>query len=478
MSRYLVRVSGEIALKGSRRKLLEKILIENLESLVRECGNVRKIDSGRILVEGCSDISESIARVFGVHEVLEVDVIDFKNLEELSSFIGERFSGIIPGKRFAVRVRRIGSHSFTSIDVARIVGEALRRYGGLVDLEKPEIEVYVEIRGEKAFIYSSGRRVRGFGGLPLRSSENILLLFSGGFDSTVSAWLLMRRGSPVDLLYFKMGTLETMKRSLEVAEELLRRWSIGYNARVFIADIAETIREIRRKIKPAYWQISLKRSMYLIASEIAKKFGYKSIATGESIWEANSQTISNLIASSKNLDIMILRPVIGLSKDDIIRISREIGLYEKCERVPETCWLGSYVPVKVDEKSFLEEFNKLDQEIFRRTTEKIVEVNIYGDWREEIEKLYQGDIEIDRIPEDAVLIDITRKYVGKEIKGFRIYDLSMIEKFRDKPIILLCERGELSHVLAQEFRREGYRIYSLRGGFKILFGDSASEQDL
>jgi thiamine biosynthesis protein ThiI len=472
MPKYLIRLSGEMSLKGTHRRRLEKLLERNIiASLGGNC-SINWIDSGRALVEYSSDAVDILRRVFGVLEVLEVAEFSFSDIQDLSNRIRDLFCEEIRGKIYALRVHRVGTHSFTSIDVAKLAGEKLRECGAGVDLENPEIEIYIEIRGDRVYATTNKRRYRGFGGLPLGSQARVLVLFSGGFDSTVATWLMLRKGSPTDLLHIRMGSLENLYRVIEVAEKLARNWALGHKMRFFVANFSSIIREIKEKIDPVYWQIALRRSMLILAQEYAKINRYASIVTGESIWEANSQTIENIDASSKKLDVMIIRPVIGLSKDDIIDLSIKIGLYEDIKKVKETCWLGSYTPLKINESRFMDQFSKISDEVFKQAIKEIIEIDLYGDWRRDIkEKIGTSeDIEIDTVPDRAVIVNLTKRNIKKRFIGHKVINLSEIDKYRDQELVLVCEEGELSELLAESLRRAGFKTYSLKGGLKRFFG--------
>jgi len=466
---YLIRVSGEISLKGGWRRRLEKILENNMKVAVDNKCVVKRIDWGRFYLECQDDFSKILTKIFGVHEILETEHLELKDLKSMGEKIRDIYCEDVRDKKFAVEVKRVGQHSFTSRDVAIVIGDMLRECGGKVDLENPDIKIYVEIRGYDVYVSDDKKRFRGVGGFPIGSSEKVLVLFSGGFDSTVATWMLMRKGCPTDLLYINMGSLDNMIRSLEVAEKLFREWGHGYSPRIFIADFSEVIREIRSIIKPVYWQIAVKRMMYILAKEIASKYGYKALASGDSIWEANSQTITNLRVSEGNLDMTVLRPVIGMTKDDIIKISIDIGLYDLITKVKETCWLGASPPIKINQEKFMREFNKLNKDLINKVLEKIITIDLEENWREKLEKLYEIDVSIDHLPENSVIIDLTKKLVKKRsVGGLEIHDLGEIDLFKERDIILVCEEGETSELLARELRLRGFRAYSLRGGLKRL----------
>ncbi len=468
MYRYLLRLSGEIALKGKMRGVLEQILVRNISKVLsQDVIDIRRIDGGRIYIEAKNEISDVLSRFFGVVEVLEVFVEDSRDLNELAKRIRDLLCGSLNGKKFAVRARRSGVIGYTSLDAARIIGGALLECSGGVDLENPDIEVYVEIRGGSAYISTSLLSRKGYGGLPLGSSEKILSLFSGGFDSPVATWMAMKRGSPSDLLHYIMGSLENTVRALKVGETLMRRWSLGYEPRVLLVDFSNIVSEIRSKVKRKLWQPALRRAMYIVGEIIMREISAEALVTGEAVWEASSQRLSALYASQKGIDALILRPLIGFDKVEIMKLSMDLGLYELSSKVVESCFIGSPNPVYVDADELVGEFSKIDKRLFEDVAKNAIEIRYEDGWEEKVRsfmKAYQ-EVTIDTIPEGYVVVDITRRKGLGFIRG--LDDLEEMLRRREK-IILVCELGEASEALARCLRDRGFEVYSLRGGYKKL----------
>ncbi|MEM4971593.1 MAG: THUMP domain-containing protein [Sulfolobales archaeon] len=468
MYRYLLRLSGEIALKGRFRGALERILVGNISKVLSsDIVDIRRVDGGRIYVEAKKEVSDVLSRFFGVVEVLEVFVEDSKDLDRLARRARDLLCGSLNGKKFAVRARRSGVTGYTSLDAARIIGGALLECSSGVDLENPDIEVYVEIRGGLAYISTSLLSRRGYGGLPLGSSEKVLSLFSGGFDSPVATWMAMKRGSPSDLLHYVMGSLENTIRALKVGEALMKKWSLGYEPRVLLVDFSDIVSEIRSKVRRKLWQPALRRAMYVVGEILMREVGAEALVTGEAVWEASSQRLSALYASQKGIDALILRPLIGFDKVDIMRLSMDLGLYELSSKVVESCFIGSPNPIHVNADELVSEFSKIDRELFEDVAKNAIEIRYEDGWEEKVRssmKLYQ-DVTIDTIPEGYIIIDITKRKGSGLIRGLE--DLNEMLRRKEK-IVLVCELGEASEALARHLRDQGYEVYSLRGGYKRL----------
>ncbi|PNV78385.1 MAG: tRNA 4-thiouridine(8) synthase ThiI, partial [Thermoproteota archaeon] len=179
----LASESGEISLKSDivRRKF-ERKLVENIKKAVPN-SSVRKL-GGKLEIEADDSCVEKLRRIFGIAWIARADKIDSSDLKDIEEFFRRRCEEWIPAeKSFAIRARRVGNHPYTSLDLAKRLGSIARRR---VDLKNPDVEVFVEVRGDKSYFYVG--RERGPGGLPLGTAGNLVALISGGIDSPVAAW--------------------------------------------------------------------------------------------------------------------------------------------------------------------------------------------------------------------------------------------------------------------------------------------------
>jgi thiazole biosynthesis/tRNA modification protein ThiI len=472
LPKYLVTVSGEIPLRSPRtRPKFYRILVENIRDAVeRAGGNVLESEvlEAKILIETDVDVEHVIANVFGVHKVGRVLEYVFKDLRDLANWVQEHARDSVKDKRFAVRVKRSGEHPFTSLDVAREIGALLKPYSVGVDLENPDVIVELEVRGEKAFLYLDSRM--GPGGIPIGVEGSALVLFSGGFDSPVAAWLIAKRGVKVDFLHFIMGSIQSTYYAYQVAKNLATNWLYGYKPRFIVVDFRDVIAEISRNIKWSLRQVVLRTLMYTVSSRLAIKLGYDAIVTGESIGQASSQTLKNLSAIERTAESskIILRPLIGYDKDEIIALSRRIGLYDLSSKVTETCAIApSRVETAASISELREELSKLDLTLIDKVISDFKVIDVLKANPEEV--IPKNDVEIDFIPEDAIIID-ARSEVEKRKNPIKnaisLEEINDKNLPRDKLLIFICETGSRSYLLAKTFREEGFRAYSFKGGVK------------
>lgn len=362
----LVRYS-EIALKGhASRRRMEKLLAGNIVDALESNGYEGKrvwVREARVWVccfgseEEAVDAGGHVARVMGVVSVSPVTEYVFDNLEHLVELGRKFFRYRVRGKIFAVRAHRVGEHDFTSKDVERLLGEALLREGArAVDLENPEYEAYVEIRWGQVYFYD--KIIRGPGGLPVGSEGTVLALFSGGIDSPVASWMTLKRGCHVHLLFFNIGGKPHLEGARRVAEVLAKKWFYGYKPKLYVVDIRPVIPLIVEKVPEHYRIIILRRTMMKMAEKVAERIGAEALVTGESLGQVASQTLRNLRVIDDAVNMLVLRPLIGFDKQEIVDMAIKIGTYDESKKLQEYCSLGVTKPTtraRLDEARMYEE---------------------------------------------------------------------------------------------------------------------------
>ncbi len=338
---WLVRYS-EIFLKSDPvRRQWENVLIANIREVMPDV-HVRN-ERGRIWLDG--DVKpDRLKNIFGIVSFSEVEHI---RIDELERFLPDycRRHGIEKAKTFAIKMKRVGTHAFSSNDKAIEYGNLLRKeFPHLkVNLAHPDKEIHIEIRVNEAYLYDNV--IKGVGGLPLGVEGTLVALVSGGIDSPVAAWMMMKRGCRVIPLFVALDTFldeTTIARAKGVVDNLAK-YQPGIKLTVISdAYLAVARDELVRKHLEKYTCIFCKRRMYRIATSYAEKIGAKGIVTGESIGQVASQTLDNLVVLTDAAEIPIYRPLIGFDKEDTIRIAREIGTFEQstsqasgCKAVPK-----------------------------------------------------------------------------------------------------------------------------------------------
>lgn len=338
----LVAHYHEIGLKGRNRSFFEDALARNLKRALRGTGYARlRRGFGRIVVdfnEG-ADLgvaAERVARVFGV-AYLGVG----KRVEPDIDRIAEAALELImsePFGSFAVRARRTHStfdrtSSQINVEIGQRIVDAT---GGRVDLKHPDATIAIELFATACLVYR--RREPGPGGLPVGVSGKMLGLLSGGIDSPVAAWRMARRGAEVELVHFH-GQPFTDPSSIRQATELAERLT-RYQLRtvLHLIPLADAQREIVTHAPANLRVVLYRRTMMRIAAALAGEIGAQALITGDSLGQVASQTIENITTVDAALDGMqVLRPLIGMDKQEIINLALEIGTYEISIRRYQDC---------------------------------------------------------------------------------------------------------------------------------------------
>jgi len=317
---------GEIALKDPwTRKSWERTLASNIAFNLKEAGidPSLSLERGRIFVYTSDPRAPGIiADVFGVVSTSPVRTSepDLEAIEKVASEIAAERSP----KSFAIRSRR-GGGEITSTEIAVLVGKAVQeRTRAKVNLSNPELEIFVEAREKKVLVFTDV--VKGVGGLPLGTQPRMLALISGGIDSPVAAWMMMRRGCPVSLLYFDPRPYVDALPQAKKSAEALKRWTSGRKINFVWVPIGDGLAKII-EAQPRATCLLCRRLMYRIAAIVMEEEGALGVVTGYSLGQVASQTPANIMAEQSGIDLPIYHPLIAMDKSEITDLARKIRTY-------------------------------------------------------------------------------------------------------------------------------------------------------
>ena len=337
---------GEIGIKSEQVRITyERLLVKNIEAMLRENGiqfeGVSR-ERGRIFVQTSDPgAPEAISRVFGVVSVSPVAVTgtDIKEVCDIAATLGREMIG--QGQSFAIRARRAGAHPFTSQEIGRMCGdavfEAVKSQNPRVDLTRPDHEIFVEMRENRSYVFS--RVIKGVGGMPLGSQGKMVALISGGIDSPVAAWLMMKRGCDLVPVFFNNGLFSDKaytERAMDTIKKL-KEWAPGHSFKVYEVPHGDSLREFIERGNVRYTCVFCKHMMYKAAVAIAKKENAHGLVTGSSLGQVASQTSDNLMLEHFMIDFPIYHPLIGLDKNEIVEIARKIGTFDISIRPASCC---------------------------------------------------------------------------------------------------------------------------------------------
>lgn len=345
MNEVILIKNGELALKGLNRMTFEDMLIKNLKHRLWGMGeiSVRKAQS-TIYIEPKSDdypfkdALEAMKQVFGIAAFTRAVRVE-KNIDEILSvapdYLAERLKN---AKTFKVESKRADkSFPLTSPEISRELGGAiLQKYPHLsVDVHNPDEVVNVEIRDYGAYIH--GQQLKGAGGMPVGSAGRAQVLISGGIDSPVAAYMMAKRGVELNAVHFASPPY-TSPRAEQKVMKLLKKVSCYSGAiRVGVVPFTEIQELIGEKCQEEYFTLIMRRFMMRIAERLARKRNCLALVTGESVGQVASQTMHALAVTDAVVNMPVFRPVIGMDKEEIIKISRKIDTFTTSIEPYEDC---------------------------------------------------------------------------------------------------------------------------------------------
>ncbi|HSH57140.1 MAG TPA: tRNA uracil 4-sulfurtransferase ThiI [Halomonas sp.] len=352
---YLLKLSPEITIKSrSVRQHMTRCLAANVRNTLKPLERSIGVRAGwDLLMVSVPDTAETalideieacLCRIPGAQEVQEVREVDFDDLDDIADHVVPCWQPRIAGRRFRVSAKRRGQHGFTSTDLARHLGAALLTAApdARVDLKHPEVNVTVEVVGQRLRLID--RRLPGLGGYPLGLQGQALALISGGYDSPVAAWRMIRRGIKTHFLFFNLGGPEHERGVREVTHHLWQRYSLSHRVNFISVPFEPVVGEILRKVPDGMMGVVLKRMMARAASRIAQRARIPALVTGDAIAQVSSQTLTNLALIDDVSDLPILRPLLTDDKQTIINQAREIDTARFAEVMPEYCGVISRRP--------------------------------------------------------------------------------------------------------------------------------------
>lgn len=411
--KYLIKLHPEIMMKSDTvRKRFVKILAGNLRNILKPIDETVAVVQHWDYIEVRhkntnlrTDILDKLQCTSGIHHVLEVEESPFTDLHDIFLQTLPKVKDSLENKSFCVRVKRRGTHPFTSVEVARYVGGGLNQavQSAKVQLKNPDVTVKIELDGDKMLFVKA--RFDGMGGFPMSTQEDVLSLISGGFDSSVASYEFIRRGSRVHYLFFNLGGKLHEIGTKQMAYQLWERYSSSHKVRFTTVDFEPVVAEILTKIDDGQMGVVLKRMMMRVASAIAQKNRIEAVVTGEALGQVASQTLTNLAMIDKVSKVLILRPLITKDKADIIATAERIGTADIASSMPEFCGVISKSPtVKAVEHKLIATENEFDFGVLQHAIDTAMTIDI-RDIKHQTNQTHHVII-TDSVGGDEVVLDI------------------------------------------------------------------------
>ncbi len=336
---------GEMVLKGLNRRSFEDKLQANIYRRLNNLGQFRVYTrQSTTYVEPMTDECdmdgawEALVRVFGVVGLSRARACE-KDKDAILSAAQEYLDGKLSAARtFKVETKRADkAFPMTSIQLSQYVGGELDElYPDLkVDVHHPELTVHIEIRDYAAFVHADPEP--GAGGLPVGVNGRAVSLLSGGIDSPVASWMIAKRGVALEMVHFfsyPYTSNEAKEKVLDLAR-LLTPWCGRLT--VHVVPFTAIQEELRRSVPQELFTLVMRRFMMRISQRVAQRCGAKALVTGECLGQVASQTMEAMAVTGAVVELPILRPVVGMDKEDIVRIARKIGTFETSILPYEDC---------------------------------------------------------------------------------------------------------------------------------------------
>ena len=472
---FVVKLSPEIIVKSAqvRRRFIRqlrrnlKVLLTPLAGEIGVTGTWDRIEIvAEVGPETGAAMADILARTPGVGSFARVASHPLGDFDAIAEQAWAHYCEWLPGRRFVVRVKRSGDHPFSSPEVEREVGGRLlaRAAGARVSLRDPEITVSLEIVDDRCYVIEHSQP--GLGGFPLGQQPPVLTLISGGFDSTVATYLMLRRGLRTHYCFFNLGGRAHELGVKEVAHYLWERYAASHQLTFVTVPFEAVVAEILERVENALMGVVLKRMMLRAATTVAEALGVDALVTGESIAQVSSQTLPNLALIDRATEMPVLRPLVAMDKQDIISLARRIGTEPFAAHMPEYCGVISVRPstharaerVARAEAAF--DFAVLERAIAGR-----VEADIAG-----VLESGAGEIgvEVFRAPQPGVPILDIRHPQERDRKPLRLGGARVeavpffrLEQFfagvpREAPYLLYCDKGLMSRLHAELLVEQGF----------------------
>jgi thiamine biosynthesis protein ThiI len=478
MIEFIVKLHPEISIKSkSVRKRQTMLLEQNIKTILLRLDPAVEVqnlyDHLTVKLDKDNDslrqqMAEHLQCIPGIVQFAEMQSADFESLHHIFEQVLALYREELTGKSFVVRVRRNGDHEFSSLDAERYIGGGLNQHipTARVQLKNPDVSIQLEIRRDKLLMKK--RIYQGMGGFPLPSQGDVLSLISGGFDSAVASYLMIRKGLRTHFLFFNLGGAAHETGVRQMAFYIWQKYSLSHKVKFVSVDFAPVVDEILAHIPAGLMGVVLKRMMMRAAATVADSLNVKAVVTGESIGQVASQTIVNLNVIDRVTETLILRPLIYQDKQEIIDIARAIGVEDMAKTMPEYCGVISRSPtinavladVQAAEQHF--DFSILDKVSVEA---KVLDIRTVE---------YQAEQQLTTVatesvlPADAIVLDVRApdetdvhpllldSHAVQELPFFRIAS-QFAGLDQTKQYYLYCDRGVMSRLQALLLKEQGYQ---------------------
>lgn len=334
---------GELTLKGGNRKMFVNQLRTNVQNALRSLDGIKiKANRDRMYIEleeqaEIDEIIERLSKIFGIYSISPVMKVE-KSVEAVEQQANEFASNYNNGDTFKIDVKRADKNfPYDTYDLQRQVGGAVLKENDhiSVNVKQPDHEIKVEVRIDAIYIYD--QTIEGVGGLPVGTSGKTLLMLSGGIDSPVAGMEVMRRGVTIEAIHFHSPPFTSEKAKDKVIElTLILAQHVG-PIKLHIVPFTELQKQINKVVHERYTMTSTRRMMMQVADKLVHKIGGHAIVNGENLGQVASQTLKSMYAINNVTSTPILRPLLTLDKEEIVKKAKLYGTFDVSIQPYEDC---------------------------------------------------------------------------------------------------------------------------------------------
>ncbi|MBY6187034.1 tRNA 4-thiouridine(8) synthase ThiI [Marinobacter hydrocarbonoclasticus] len=475
--KFIVKLHSEVMIKSKPvRVRFSKMLVSNIRNILRKLDDDARVrfNWDHIVISSAKDDAEmrdqyvnTLKCLPGISHFLEVTQHRFESLDDIYQHTQRIFGERLAGKTFCVRVKRSGKHEFSSLDVERYVGGGLNQHcaSNGVKLKDPDMTIHIQIEEDKCYLVE--HRHEGLGGFPIGTQEDVLSLISGGFDSGVSTYQAIKRGTRTHYCFFNLGGADHERGVKEVSYYLWKKFGSSHRVRFITVPFEPVVEEILERVDNGQMGVVLKRMMMKVAAEVAARFDIPALVTGEAMGQVSSQTLTNLNVIDRATDTVILRPLITWDKQEIVDTARIIGTAPFAEVMPEYCGVISQRPTV---KAILSKVEAEEQKFSEDLIERVMASVKVQDIRELAMEHTTETVEMETVQVAAageVILDIRApeeeeqsplEVDGSEVVTLPFFKLASQFESLDpsRTYLLYCDRGVMSKLQALYLKEQGH----------------------
>ena len=359
----------ELALKGRNRDFFEQRLVRNLRLALKDL-RIRRVESlqGRIRITIPDQVSpdcvaERLRRTCGVANFLLTESVPYElNNPDLSRLkqVAERLVAKEDFQSFRVTAKRADKRlPLTSMDVERDIGGHLCEVTGkTVKLKQPDLTLYIELLTHE--VHLAARKISGPGGMPVGTSGKVACLLSGGIDSPVAAYRMIKRGCKAVFVHFSGRPLVSRASEEKVQELVQLLTAYQYHSQLYIIPFGEIQREIVANAPAPFRVVLYRRIMVRIAEELARREGCWALVTGDSLGQVASQTAENLSVVEEAAELPLLRPLIGMDKLEITEQAQQLGSFTTSIEPDQDC-CKLFVPIHPSTRTKVADIHRIER---------------------------------------------------------------------------------------------------------------------